>query len=91
MVMNLPTRLHELTGAYAAAKRPDVLVCVGGDNARHMADAARLMGMADDAVHVVPTTEAAIARLAHAIAPEDLVLVKGSRFVGLDRFVEEVC
>ena len=84
-------RLHELTGAYAAAKRPDVLVCVGGDNARHMADAARLMGMADDAVRVVPTTEAAIGRLAGAIAPEDLVLVKGSRFVGLDRFVEEVC
>ena len=32
-----------------------------------------------------------IARYSHVLAPTDLVLVKGSRFVGLDRFVEEVC
>ncbi len=84
-------RLHELTGAYAAAKKPDVLVCVGGENARHMAEAARLMGMPDDAVRLVPDTDTAIARLSHALSADDLVLVKGSRFVGLDRFVEEVC
>lgn len=84
-------RLHALTGAYAAAKKLDLLVCVGGENAGHMAAAARLMGMPEDRVRVLPTTDAAIARLSHAIASDDLVLVKGSRFVGLDRFVEEVC
>lgn len=84
-------RLHELTGAYAAASHPDLLVCVGGENARRMAQAARLMGMAEDAVRVLPDTEAVISRLAGALGAADLVLVKGSRFVGLDRFVEEVC
>lgn len=84
-------RLHELTGAYAAASHPDLLVCVGGENARRMAQAARLMGMAEDAVRVLPDTAAVISRLAGALGAADLVLVKGSRFVGLDRFVEEVC
>lgn len=84
-------RLHELTGAYAAASHPDLLVCVGGENARRMAQAARLMGMAEDAVRVLPDTEAVISRLAGSLGAADLVLVKGSRFVGLDRFVEEVC
>ena len=83
-------RLHELTGAYAAAKKLDLLVCVGGENARRMASAARLMGMPEDAVCVVDDTDAAIARFAHALSAGDLALVKGSRFVGLDRFVEEV-
>ena len=49
------------------------------------------MGMPDDAVRLVPDTDTAIARLSHALSADDLVLVKGSRFVGLDRFVEEVC
>ena len=66
-------------------------MCVGGENARRLAQAARLMGMAEDAVRVLPDTEAVISRLAGSLGAADLVLVKGSRFVGLDRFVEEVC
>lgn len=84
-------RLHALTGAYAAAKKLSLLVCVGGDAARSMAGAARMLGMSDDAVQVMDDTDAAIAALADAFGPKDLVLVKGSRFVGLDRLVEEVC
>lgn len=84
-------RLHALTGAYAAAKKLSLLVCVGAENARVMADAARQMGMPEDAIQVVPTTEYAIEHLSHVFGENDLVLVKGSRFVGLDRFVEEVC
>ena len=49
------------------------------------------MGMPEDRVRVLPDTDTVIARMATAIQPDDLVLVKGSRFVGLDRFVEEVC
>ena len=56
-----------------------------------MAGAARMLGMSDDAVQVMDDTDAAIAALSDAFGPEDLVLVKGSRFVGLDRLVEEVC
>ena len=84
-------RLHELTGAYAAAKHPDMLVCVGGENARALADAAALMGMDEGDIQVVPSTDKLIARYARVLGPNDLVLVKGSRAVGLDRFVEEVC
>lgn len=84
-------RLHALTGAYAAAKKLALLVCVGGEGARAMAETARMLGMSDDAVQVMDDTDAAIAALSDAFGPEDLVLVKGSRFVGLDRLVEEVC
>ena len=84
-------RLHALVGAYAAAKKPDYLVCVGADGARDMAAAARLMGLSDDAVLELPDVDAAIERLAGAFRADDVVLVKGSRFVGLDRLDEEVC
>lgn len=83
--------LHALTGAYAAAKKLDELVCVGGDNACRMADAARLLGMPEERVRTVSDTEQAIELIASGLRSDDLVLVKGSRFVGLDRFVEEVC
>lgn len=84
-------RLHELTGAYAAAKKPDLLVCVGGENAVAMADAAKLMGLDEDVVSVVSDWKAALDSFGQALSAEDLVLVKGSRFVELDRFVEGVC
>ena len=84
-------RLHQLVGAYAASKKPGLLICVGDENARQMASAARLMGMDEDSIQVVPDCDRLIARYSHVLAPTDLVLVKGSRFVGLDRFVEEVC
>ena len=84
-------RLHALTGAYAAAKKPDMLICVGDELAREMAAAARMMGMDEGDIQVIPSCEKLIARCATVLGPRDLVLVKGSRFVGLDRFVEEVC
>lgn len=84
-------RLHELTGAFAAAIRPDLLICVGGENAAAMAAAARLMGLDESSVIQVPTCERLTTRYAKSFGPRDLVLVKASRFVGLDRFVEEVC
>ena len=84
-------RLHALVGAYAAAKKPDLLVCVGADNAQAMAEAARTMGMEPARIRVIPDAERCVRRLRGALGPQDLVLVKGSRFVGLDRFVEGVC
>lgn len=84
-------RLHALTGAYAAAKKLALLVCVGGEGAQQMAAAARLMGMADDQIVLFDSTESLIERMSTMMSDGDVVLVKGSRFVGLDRFVEEVC
>lgn len=45
-------RMHELVGAYAAAKKLDMLACVGGELAQLMADAARMMGMDEDRIQV---------------------------------------
>ena len=84
-------RLHALTGAYAAAKKLDMLICVGDELTREMAAAARMMGMDEGDIQVIPSCEKLIARCATVLGPRDLVLVKASRFVGLDRFVEEVC
>ena len=84
-------RMHDLIGAYAAAKPLSLLVCVGGASAERMGAAARLMGMDDGDVVVVPTCDELIERFASTLGERDLVLVKGSRFVGLDCFAEEVC
>ena len=84
-------RLHALVGAYAAAKRPDLLVCVGGEGAEAMAEAARMLGMPEDAVAQVPDCERLVRRYAGVLGARDVVLVKASRFMGLDRFVDEVC
>ena len=84
-------RLHALVGAYAAAKKLDALICVGDANAREMAAAARLMGLSGACIQMVPSTEVLIERCGDLLGADDLALVKGSRFVGLDRYVEEVC
>lgn len=84
-------RLHGLVGAYAAAKKLDLMVCVGTDGAAEMLAAARLMGMDEDVTLSAATADEAVRLIGGDLGPDDTVLVKGSRFVGLDRFVEEVC
>ncbi|AEB06871.1 UDP-N-acetylmuramoyl-tripeptide--D-alanyl-D-alanine ligase [Coriobacterium glomerans PW2] len=84
-------RMHALVGAYAAAKQLDLLVCVGHEAARTMADAARLMGMPAHRIEIASSAHAVLDRFGSGLGRGDLVLVKGSRFVGLDRFVEGVC
>ena len=84
-------RMHELVGAYAAAKKLDMLACVGGELAQLMADAARMMGMDEDRIQVFSDYQQVLDRMGGALEKHDVVLVKGSRFVELDRFVEGVC
>ncbi len=83
-------RLHGLIGAYAAAKPLDMLVFVGGEAADVMADAALTMGFSADKMERFATSDAAAKVLGPILEPRDLVLAKGSRSVGLDRFVEGV-
>lgn len=83
-------RLHGYVGAYAAAKDLDLLVLVGSDGARQMADAAFTMGFSEDKLERVDDVDAAVRVIAPILAPEDLVLVKASRSCGLDAFVREV-
>jgi UDP-N-acetylmuramoyl-tripeptide--D-alanyl-D-alanine ligase len=79
-----------MMGAYAAACPLDLVVFVGGENADEMARAASIMGMSEDIVVRAPTAEAAAELVGPVLAPGDLVLAKGSRSVGLDRFVKAV-
>ena len=83
-------RLHELVGAYAAAKPLDMLVIVGTERADHMERAATLMGFSEDKIVRVADVEALIEVLPCVLASSDLVLVKASRAAQLDRFVKAV-
>lgn len=83
-------RLHGYVGAYAAAKGLDLLVLVGGESAAEMAEAARTMGMSEDAIELFPSVEEALDVMGPVLGPDDLVLVKASRAAGLDVFVRGV-
>ncbi len=83
-------RLHGYVGAYAAARGVDLLVLVGGALADEMAEAARTMGLSEDAVERLATVEDALRVIGPVLAEGDLVLVKASRAAGLDRFVKGV-
>lgn len=80
-------RLHGYVGAYAAAKGVDLLVLVGGALADDMAEAARTMGLSEDAIERFATVDDAVRVIAPVLASGDLVLVKASRAAGLDNFV----
>ena len=81
-------RLHGYVGAYAAAKGVDLLVLVGGELADEMAEAARTMGLSEDAIERFATVEEATSVMVPVLAPGDLVLVKASRAARLDQFVK---
>ncbi len=79
---------HKLVGR-RAADVADLLITVG-DLGRAIGEEARIAGMAADAVQILPTHEDAIVYLHQQIARDDLVLIKGSRAVGMDVIVSEV-
>ena len=79
--------LHVECGHAAVRAGVSLLVTVGGPPAEAMAGAARDAGLDERAaVHVESSAEAADRLLAH-LAPNDLVLVKGSRGIGTDLVV----
>jgi UDP-N-acetylmuramoyl-tripeptide--D-alanyl-D-alanine ligase len=71
-----------------AAGACDVLVAVGGEAAAELAAAARAAGMGAAMVHHVDDAESAAELMNTLLQPDDVVLVKGSRGVGLDRTVD---
>jgi UDP-N-acetylmuramoyl-tripeptide--D-alanyl-D-alanine ligase len=79
---------HRAVGR-AAASALDLLVVVG-DGARAIADGARDAGIGPDALVVVPDRSAAIAALRERLQPDDVVLVKASRGIELDRLVDDL-
>ena len=84
------TRLHEECGRAAAAAGLQFLVAVGGDPAQALAGAAVGAGMSPESVLHVPTKTEASAVALQRVRAGDLVLVKGSRGIGLDAVVERL-
>ncbi|HEX6323015.1 MAG TPA: UDP-N-acetylmuramoyl-tripeptide--D-alanyl-D-alanine ligase [Vicinamibacterales bacterium] len=79
--------LHEECGRAAADARLAWLVTVGGAPARAMARAAQDAGMPSGAVEHVATADEASNAAAARVRPGDVVLVKGSRGIRVDRVV----
>jgi UDP-N-acetylmuramoyl-tripeptide--D-alanyl-D-alanine ligase len=68
-----------------AASACDLLLAVGSGPARLLADAARAAGL--ESVELVVDADQAVEMLRRRLQPGDVVLVKGSRGVALDRTV----
>jgi UDP-N-acetylmuramoyl-tripeptide--D-alanyl-D-alanine ligase len=79
---------HVVVGE-AAARTADWLVVVGRA-AAGIADGATASGMAPGRVSVVPDVEAAVEHLAPRLRDGDVVLVKASRGIGLERLVDRL-
>lgn len=76
--------LHEEMGRFVAACPVDRLICVGAKSAL-IAEHAVFAGMAAERVNHFPTTERAAAEASGMLRDGDLVLLKGSRYMRLER------
>ena len=82
--------LHRECGRAAKDAGLDFLLTVGGDPAAELAEAARAAGMPTGAVVAVPGREEATAEVLRRTRAGDLVLVKGSRGIGLEAVVDRL-
>lgn len=80
---------HFRIGEEVARLPIDLLVTVG-ERARRIADGARAEGMSDGCIRPCGTPEEAGAVLDDSIVAGDVVLVKASRVMGLERIVEGI-
>lgn len=77
---------HRVVGE-AAADVADLLIVVGAD-ATGIAEAAAEAGLDRSRIHLVPDAETALDTLEPRLRDGDVVLVKASRGIGLDRVVD---
>jgi UDP-N-acetylmuramoyl-tripeptide--D-alanyl-D-alanine ligase len=80
-------KLHRDSGRYAASKRIDCIVAVQGD-AAELANGAIEAGLPSSQVHFFGDSAAAALFLADFVKAGDLLLVKGSRGVKMERIAE---
>lgn len=80
--------LHEGCGRAAARSRVDVLVAVGGGPAARLAASAHAAGVS--LTRHVSSSREAIAAVDELLRDGDLILVKGSRGIGLETVVEHI-
>ncbi|MBA2304073.1 MAG: UDP-N-acetylmuramoyl-tripeptide--D-alanyl-D-alanine ligase, partial [Acidobacteria bacterium] len=82
--------LHGECGQAAKDAGLDCLFVVGGAAAGELADAARKAGMPAGSIVFTSNREEALTELLKRVRPGDLVLVKGSRGIGLDVVVDRL-
>jgi UDP-N-acetylmuramoyl-tripeptide--D-alanyl-D-alanine ligase len=82
--------LHRAAGVAAFNAGLDGLFAVGGDAAARLAESARAAGMPASSVVHVTDRQQAIDEVIARVRPGDLVLVKGSRGIGLDAVVDRL-
>jgi UDP-N-acetylmuramoyl-tripeptide--D-alanyl-D-alanine ligase len=85
----LSAELHHALGQEAASAGVDALVLVGG-LAKAAASGALEGGLSPEGLVHFETTQAAVAAADELVRPGDVVLVKGSRGMALERFVDAV-
>jgi UDP-N-acetylmuramoyl-tripeptide--D-alanyl-D-alanine ligase len=83
-------RLHRECGLAAARAGLALLIAVGGEAARALADAAIGAGIPAGSVYHAAANRDAAALALERVRPGDLVLVKGSRGIGTDLVVEQL-
>src|SRR3989344_3710185 len=82
------TEAHEHIGEFIP-NRFDILVTVGA-RAKFIAESAQQSGMAKKNIYSFDTSEEAAKPVQDLLKKGDLVLVKASRGIGLDKVVEEI-
>jgi UDP-N-acetylmuramoyl-tripeptide--D-alanyl-D-alanine ligase len=82
--------LHAELGRYAATSGLRLLVTIGGNGARHLADAAISAGMPASAITYFERSDLAASEVARQIRAGDLVLVKGSRGTRTDLVADRI-
>jgi UDP-N-acetylmuramoyl-tripeptide--D-alanyl-D-alanine ligase len=82
--------LHREAGRYAASQRIDCIIAVQG-HAAEIVNGAVEAGMPASQAHFFADSSAAATFVAGLVQPGDLMLVKGSRGVKMERIVEALC
>ena len=82
--------LHEACGRAAVETGFDIVVAVGGDAAKSLADGAISAGLASNAVMTFRTSDEAADGVYQLVQSGDLVLVKGSRGIKTERIVDKL-
>jgi len=83
------SQLHKETGARIAASGVDLLLAVGTESA-YLCEGARAAGMASDRLLEFQDAKTAGDHLVAQLRSGDLVLVKGSRGIGMDQAVRQI-
>lgn len=82
--------LHKEIGTYVAKKQTIDLLITVGPLAQFIQEQAILDGMSPDKMHHFQTQDELILKLGELLLPQDLVLVKASRGMALEKTVDEI-